>query len=113
MSRRTRDFRRHPISPAWFLTALLVMTHGAVTSSAQAPMTVIEYTHEWKYLQATSAPAAWNTNSFDDSSWLTGRGTLAVPATESLPAGLVFNTLLSTNLGEGYIFTHHFRTRVT
>lgn len=110
MSIETRSSSRGFKSFAGFGSALLFTVIGAANSPAQT--TIIHYTNEWKYLQATSAPVAWNTSTFDDSSWLAGRGTLAVPATEALPAGPVFNTLLNTNVGEGYVFTHHFRTRV-
>jgi hypothetical protein len=83
----------------------------ALTSLGQ--ITVLQFTNEWKFLQATSAPSAWMTNDFDDAQWPAGGGAFAVPAEEPLPAGLGVNTVLSTNLGDGYIFTSYFRAWMT
>jgi len=96
---------------AAFFAGLIFGTVPSVTSLGQT--TVVQFTNEWKFLQVTSTPSAWMTNDFNDSSWPIGRGAFAVPVEESLPAGLLVNTALSTNLGEGYIFTTYFRSSVT
>ena len=103
-----QSFRRSSGSVACLFAGLIFGTFTAATSLGQT--TVMEFTNEWKFLQVTSTPSAWMTNDFDDSSWPTGRGVFAVPANEPLPAGLALGTLLSTNVGEGYIFTTYFRS---
>ncbi len=104
-------FLRNPRLAARLFLGLIFGTAASVTALGQA--TVMPFTNEWKFLQVTSAPSAWMTNNFDDSNWLNGRGPFAVPAEEPLPAGLAASTVLSTNRGNGYIFTTYFRSWVT
>src|SRR6187397_631543 len=108
MSMEMQRFRRNPRLAARLFLGLIFGTAASVTALGQA--TVFPFTNEWKFLQVTSTPSAWMTNDFDDSNWLNGRGPFAVPAEEPLPAGLAANTVLSTNRGDGYIFTTYFRS---
>ncbi len=111
MSMEMQSFRwSSGLAARWF-AGLIWGTVTTVTALGQT--TVIQFTNEWKFLQVTSTPSAWMTNDFDDSNWPAGRGVFAVPADEALPAGLVANTALSTNVGDGYVFTTYFRSRVT
>jgi len=107
MSMGMQSFRRSSGLAAFLFAGLILGT--PVTSLGQA---ILQFTHEWKFLQITSTPLAWTTNDFDDSHWPTGQSAFAVPINELLPGGVVANTALTTNVGDGYVFTTFFRSWV-
>lgn len=74
----------------------------AVTAPFAGPQTLVSFTNQWRYFQSGATAAAWKSNSFDDSSWLVGRGLLAV---ESAALPVPINTPLT--LGQN---VYYFRT---
>lgn len=89
---------------------LFVFLSSAGVSLGQAQFTIMEYTNRWRYLQGNSTPTNWFAADFDDSAWAEGRGILASPIHENVGGTAPINTVLSTNVGGGYIVTHYFRT---
>src|SRR5687767_12867149 len=80
------------------------------SSTAQTPLTVLEYHDPWSYVEGNSTPTDWSAIGYDDSAWPRGHGLFGFPINEPLPSGIApINTVLNTNTGGGYIITHYFR----
>ncbi len=102
-----------------FLLAMMLLTGIGVVSAAAENQTgsgaILARDAEWKYLVTNAAPdAAWNTESFDDSAWETGKAPLGFgdhysETDPTLPIGTVVG--FGPDAANKYMTTY-FRTTV-
>lgn len=100
------------------LILILGLMLGAIgISRAQAPLTLMPYTNQWRYLVTNALPVGWSASNYPAANgWPLGSAVLAFPADEAMPAGVPqppANTVLMTNFNSMIVTSFYFRTSIT
>src|SRR5829696_1473872 len=104
-------------SKSVFILILGLMLGAIGISRAQAPLTLMPYTNQWRYLLTNQLPSAtWFASNYPAANaWPLGSGVLGFPADEPMPVGVPTpgNPILATNFNTTFITSFYFRTSIT